>query len=283
MDAGPPALRWLSGELNAVAADQDGSNRAGRRVRRQAAESLTTAVALGFIDDVKESGMVYAGQFDDLRLLQPHSGNLYLNLLLDTPDWFAEQRRVMLVPALRDLYPQRPGLRDLADIRQIAEHEELETWELRLALFCALAQWGDRELIDGHLRELERAAANSDEEDRLGTVRELAQTHHLLRDYAASAAHYRKLLRGAERIGAVLAPADYYNAACSMSLTGDLGSALDELERCVKLMRSGTVDPSLLLKRALFEGDPEIANIRKTDRFADLLKIGFPEDGDRGQ
>ena len=277
LDAGVPALQWLSGKLRAAEKVGDGPDSQARRMQLRAVESLTTAVALGFVDRVQESGMFYAGQYNDLRLLKPYSGNLYLNLLLDTPDWFAEQRRVLLVPALRDLYPVSPGSTELADVREIAEHEELETWNLRLSLFCALAQWGDRELIDAHLVELKKRASKSDAEDRLGPTRELAQTYHLLRDHVTAARYFRELLRGAELTEVAVPPADYYNAACNMSLSGDLESALDELERCVKLMRSGTVDSSLMLERDLFELDPEIANVRKTERFAALLEAGFPD------
>lgn len=281
LEAGPAALRWLATKLRAAEPVGAGPDRQERRARLRALESLTAAVTLGFIDRAQETEMVYAGQYDDLRLLQPYSGNLYLNLLLDTPDWFAEQRRVLLIPALRDLYPSSPGPGELSDVREIAEHEDLEAWDLRLALFCALAQWGDRELIEAHLAELRERATDSDDEDRLGPIRELAGTHHLLRDYVTASGYYRELLRSAERIEVALSPSDYYNAACNMSLTGDLESSLEELERCVKLMRSGTVDSSLMLKRELFERDPEIANVRKTARFAALMAAGFPESNDK--
>ena len=157
-------------------------------------------------------------------------------------------------------------------MREIAEHEDLEAWPLRLALFCALAQWGDRELIEGHLDDLKRRASDSDLEDRLEPVREIAQTYHLLRDHKTAAKYYVELLRGAEQLELRVAPADYYNAACNMSLVGDLESALAELARCVDLLQSGSLDESLMLDRDLFERDPEIANVRKTARFQELLK-----------
>ena len=223
--------------------------------------------------------MIFAGQYDDLRVLQPYVGHLYLNLLLDTPQWFPDGRRPLLVPALRDLYPDSPGEDAVQAIREIAEEEGLEAWNLRLALFCALAQWGDRELIDARIREVEGELETGDVEDRLDATRTLAQTYYTLRDHVAAARWHRQFLRGAEESGFKLVPADYYNAACCMSLNGDLESSLNELERCVELMRSGTVDSSLMLERDLFERDPEIAGVRKTARFAALLKAAFP-DGD---
>lgn len=272
LDDGRPALQFLGGLLSEVEKVAPGSP---EERRRQALESLTAALALDYIERVQKSEMFYAGQYDDLRVLQPHVGNLYLNLLVETPDWFAEQRRPLLIPALRDLYPTSPSEALLRQLRDIAEDEELESWNLRLGLFCALAQWGDRELIDRYLAELQQRASRVDAEDRLEIDRTLARTYHLLRDYEAAAREYGRLLRNAEAGEIVVRPEDYYNAACSSSLTGDLESALRELERCVALLCSGTVDSSLMLKRDLFERDPELANIRKTKRFRDLVSKAF--------
>lgn len=280
LDDGRPALIWLGDLLREVEKVAPGSP---AEQRRRALESLTTAVALDFIDRVQKSGMFFAGQYDDLRVLQPHVGNLYLNLLLETPDWFAEPRRTLLIPALRDLYPTSPGEGPLRDVRDIAEDEELESWDLRLGLSCALAQWGDRELIDLHIRELRKRAALIDAEDRLEIDRTLAQTYHLLRDYEAAAREYRQLLRGAEAQKIRVRPEDYYNAACSASLIGDLESALDELAKCVALMRSETVDVSLMLKRDMFERDRELDNVRKTKRFAELVAMAFPPKQGKGK
>ena len=280
LDEGQPALAYLGKLLRSVQRVDPQSPDARRQ---RALESLTTAVALDFIERVQKSGMFYAGQYDDLRVLQPHVGNLYLNLLLATPDWFAEQRRVLLVPALRDLYPASPGEGVLRDVRDAAENEELESWALRLGLFCALAQWGDRELIDRHLTTLRKRASELDAEDRLEIDRSLAQTHHLLRDYVSAARSYRQLLRSAEAQKIQLRPEDYYNTACNLSRNGDLEAALDELAACVALMRSGTVDPSQMLKRDLFDRDPELDNVRKTKRFGELVAAAFPAEKDKGK
>jgi len=273
LDAGAPAMRHVARLVH----DTPGEDRVGRE-RLAALESLIAAAALDAIDRARESKMVYAGQYDDLRLLQPYAGRLYLRLLLDPPAWFRDDRRVTVVPALRDIFVESPGDDVVARVRDLAEDRAIEPWDLRMALVGALAQWGDRELAVEREKALIAELETGDDEDRVATLRQLTDFEYQLRDYPQAATRYREYTELAHEVGVSLQPLDYYNGACYLSLTGELEPALDELGKCVELMASGNVDPSHMIERRLFERDPELANVRNTERFSQLFRRAFPDD-----
>ena len=47
------------------------------------------------------------------------------------------------------------------------------------------------------------------------------------------------------------------------------------LEKCARMHASPHLDDSLRLKRSLFDTDPEIAVLRKDQRFAGILELAF--------
>ena len=105
------------------------------------------------------------------------------------------------------------------------------------------------------------------------------------RDYkAAAAAHRRFLAAAAEKEDYLLVPLDLYNAACCLNLAGEFAEAESRLRACFELQRSGRVDPSQLLKRKLFERDPEIEALRSTAMFREQFAETFPKkDGDEAR
>ncbi len=279
LEVGEPAFRALAGLLrNAV---ETGDQRSASGLT-----SVITRLCLSFMQREVESDMVYAGQYDRLRVLMPYTGRFYMGLLLDTPDWFPENQRWQVVAALRDLYPDSPGETALADMQIIAEDRDFETEALRVALTYGLAQWGRRDLVDRQIERLEKDGGEGDQEDQLFALKTLADVHYQIRDYKASARHYKEFLSRADESGFPIAPADYYNAACNFSLTGDLESAYQALESCAELQISDRVDSSLKLERNLFDNDPEIRAVRGTRRFEEIVQKAFgkKEDskGERG-
>ncbi len=283
LDEGAPALRRLERRLSEVG--PAAAETAAERTHRQRLESLAVAVSLGFLERAIDSEMVYAGQYEPLRALAPYSGRLFLNLLLQTPDWFPDNRRLQLVPALRDLFPESPGSVPVARMRDLAADTRTESFALRLVLGYALAQWGDPELADRRLAELESEKERGRGSDRLDALRSIADFHYNMRDYRRAARAHRAFLEESADSDFGLVPADYYNAACCLNLAGDLPAAIEMMDRCFDLQTSPHVDQSVKLARKLFENDPEIAPLRATPRFQRQLEqaFGAADDGKAGE
>lgn len=267
-------LPWLGAQLRA-AAPLDASKR-GTGLRR-----LTTHVLLGFVDRRKAGGMIFRGQYDPLAVLQPVAGEELFALLLDPPAWFADTRRVDLVPALADLQPRPPAPPVVEGIVALIEDREREPADLRFALSCLVWQWGREEFVEAELLRLRRASAEGDAEDRILFLRRIADVHYRIRDYERAADASRALQAMASSAGIPLTPTDWYWAACYHALADRPEEGFAALERCADLQASASVDASLKLPRALFEGDPEIASLRADPRFAALLARAFPPDPER--
>ena len=274
LEAGEPAFRALGEVLRKTTADQD-QHRAG------GLESVITRLFLEYIQREVDKEMVYAGQYDPLAALMPYSGRFYMGLLLNTPDWFPANLRWQVVAPLRDLYPTSPGALALADIQRIAEDERFETESVRVALAYALAQWGQRGIVEVQIASLKAQSDEGDVEDQLFALRSLADLNYQIRDYVESARLHKEFLGRALAQEFPLAPVDYYNAACNFCLIGDLESAFAALEACAELQLSDRVDSSLKLERSLFDEDPEIRIVRGTERFKRIVEKAFgKKDGD---
>lgn len=268
-EVGDKAMRHLA--LAATKA-REGTDRAKAR----ALDSVICHVGLHWLERVKQSKMVYAGQYSSLEQLQPTVGEFYLRLVIDTPQWFPDNRRIEVVPAIRDLYPKSPGEGVQEQIKQIAQNEDIEPLSLRTTLKYALAQWGDRSLVKDHIHKLTEEARSKDAETSMLALKTLADVYYQMRDYLTAGRMHNEFLTKAEAEDYYRVPADYYNAACCMSLSGNLLSALDLLDRCLKLNNSERVDESVKLRRHLFDNDPEIQAVRKTKRFRELVSAAFP-------
>lgn len=273
--AGLPVLRDLGDRLRTAQAAEAQAPADADRGAFHALRNLVQKVAIGFVKRAVDSEMFFAGQYDDLGVLQPYVGPFFFELVIDTPPWFHDDHRPWIVRALRDLYPKSVDDGLLRALRQIADDREFESEALREALTYALAQWGDRELLERRLQSVREQLGSGDAEDRGAALQREANLHYMARDYGKAARIQRHFLRSAEKEGLRLTPEDYYNAACSLCLSGDAEAAFAELERCVDLMRSGHVDASLQLKRTLFETDRDIAALRDSDRFRALVERAF--------
>jgi tetratricopeptide (TPR) repeat protein len=271
--AGEPGIAELAGRIAAVRRAQDSDS--ARRL-----SSVLTHLAVQYLDRVEKSGMSFAGQFAALAPLQPAIGRVYLDLLLETPDWFPQGNRARVVAPLRDLLTEPPEHAVMERLRQIAAAEDSETQALREAVGYALAQWGDRGPVDARLGGLaDQLASAGDAERRQALLVAMAEIHHRVRDYAKAADAYLEALRSGEREGAQLLPAQYYNAACSLAQAGRGDAALDELERCMALMRSERFDPSQLIEKRMLLEDRDLRPLRGNTRFEELLRAAFPETG----
>ena len=91
LDAGDAGLRALAETVRRTRPDQ--------RDRRIGVESLVATVVVGILERAHDSGMRFAGQYDRLRALQPYAGTFLVQLVVDTPDWFPDDMRALVVPA----------------------------------------------------------------------------------------------------------------------------------------------------------------------------------------
>ena len=269
-DVGAPAMRHLAAVATLARTGTD-------RAKARALNSLVVHVGLHWLDRVKQSRVIYAGQYGVLKHLQPMVGEFYLGLLVNTPDWFPDTRRIEVVPAIRDLYPKSPGEAVQERIKVIASNRDIEPARLRARLQYALAQWGDRSLVKDQIHKLTEQAQSKDAETSMLALKELAEIYYQMRDYLTASRTHQEFLTKAEAEDYSLVPGDYYNAACCMSLSGNLVSALDLLERCVKLNASERIDESVKLSRKLFDNDPEVRAVRNTARFKKLVESAFPK------
>lgn len=265
--------------LTEVAARAQAAQKADDRQVGRGLDSVIRHVTLAIVQREAESGMVYEGQYEVLRGLQPFAGKLLLQLLLDPPDWFDSQQRPGLIAPLRDVLPQSPGADVLEQLREIASDEQFESSALRQSLPFLLAQWGDRALIDARIASVKAEVddPNTKGERRAAQRYELADIYYTLRDYARAARIHVDMLRQAEADGVELQPNQYYNAACCLARSGAGDAALAELERAAKLMASGRVDRSQMIERKLFDRDPDLASVRGHARFAALVRVAFGE------
>ena len=258
----------------------------GQEKRQKAIDTLLQTYLAAFLQVQLQSGMQYAGQYAAMRKLMPFSGKAYLKFLMETPDWFHEDLRIPTVAALRDLYTEAPGESPMNELRKVAKDEEFEREALREAVAYALARWGDREFADKRLTAMKKEVENAKPEDKYEAQHKLADAYYALRDYDKAAAEWREMFAQAEKSGRTVVPNDYYNAACNMSLAGDVEGSLATIEKCLKIQGGGGVDPSRRVDEKLFRLDPDLANVRKNPRFAEIVKEAFSKgsankDGDK--
>lgn len=265
--AGKKGIAMLASELRAAGKDGD-------QKREAALHSLVGHLGLRWFVKVEKSKLVFAGQYDDLGALMPAIGDFYLGLLVQTPEWFPINERIKVIPALRDLYPKGPD-RVIRDQVEAMATDDKEPKHLRTGLAYALAQWGNRKLIRTEIRSLGKKSRSDDDETSILALRDLAEIYYKIRDYQIAAVTYRDFIRKSEAVDYYLVPVHYYNAACSMCLSGDRRSALDFVRRCLKLNKSSKIDSSMRMVRKQFENDPEIALVRKTSGFAEMLDKAF--------
>ncbi|MGE3173336.1 MAG: hypothetical protein AB7O97_11980 [Planctomycetota bacterium] len=272
LDAGPEALPWLGQRLRAAA----GATAASQSAQVRALHRLATDVVLGFVDRQRSSGVVHRGQYLPLRALDPFATQRLFDLLLRTPDWFSDTRRVHLVPALVDLQPGPPAPELLLGVTDLIENAEVEPADLRVALSCLVWQWGRKGYVEERAAALRQASAEGDVEDRLQPLRDLADLWYRVGEHAMASATHVTLAAMADSAHQQLTPTDWYWGACYLSLAGRVDDGIAALERCAALLADDAVEASRKLPRKLFETDPEIAALRADPRFAAILARAFP-------
>ena len=263
------AFPWLRNQLRA-ATDVASPSAKGLR-------SLLTDVVLGFVEQQRRSGVVYRGQYLALQELQPFAAELLFELLLRTPDWLADTRRVHLVPALADLQKTQPEPSALLGVVDLVEDVEIEPADLRNALAALLWQWGRKEHVEARARALRDQSGEGDAEDRVLAFRELGDLWYRVQEHKRAAAAHASLAALADSANLELLPTDWYWGACYNALAGKIDAGFAALNRCAELHASDRVDIVRKLPHALWQIDPDLAALRADARFAAVLKRAFPD------
>ena len=271
-----PSLAWVGRRLAEAA-------KTPLEPQSVAVERLATQVMLAFIDQKRKSGMVHRGQYAALEALQPFASRRLFELILQTPNWYFENRRAELIAPLVDLQPHAPDPAILAGLIDIIRDADGEMEDLRFGLACLAWHWGRREFVEKRVEELRRASTEGEAEDRFLALRNLSDIWYRVGEYERARVEHTSLTTMADRSGMRLSPTDWYWAACYNALSKHVDKGLDALDRCAQLQASDSVDESTKLPRTLFEKDPEIAPLRASPRFAEILARAFPQRPEQGR
>ncbi|MFY9346076.1 MAG: hypothetical protein WAT39_26535 [Planctomycetota bacterium] len=258
-------IAWLAAQL--PAAQQQPTT-----PRSKGVHGLLTHLALEYLRRQRASGITFVGQYDGLLPLQPVVGELLFGWLLATPDWYPHTHRIHLVAPLRDLNAKPPATERVDAIVQIVDNERIEPENLRRGLAALLWQWGTKQYAQAIVARLVATTGEGDGEDRVQTTLELADFHTQLREYKQAAAAHRSAQTLAKSAGVRLRPIAWYSAACVHSLLGDVDRGIAALAACADLLASPDLDESLRLPRAMFDTDPELANLRPHPRWSELVQ-----------
>ncbi len=241
LDLGPDALPASRAALERA------TNPAHRRalteiVRWQLAEKIRPALAAGI-----ESNLRFDGQYAALAKEGPEIRDTLLALLDDesTPPAL----RIASCQALADV-----GKREDVDRLRRLVRDPLFPPYLRDRVGMLLAILGDTYAVDRELDRLQGQLAAIDKTDRfyIPTNLRLAELFYQMRRYPSAVAAYDRILevyleyytqatknpRVSEEQKRALASEfalQYYNAACSQTLSGDLERAKSSLRECVQL------------------------------------------------
>ncbi|MGE0142486.1 MAG: hypothetical protein AB7I19_04425 [Planctomycetota bacterium] len=267
LDASKSGFEALRAELSSVNAED--------RNRRLALESLLQTTILQFIQTGLGASFRYAGQYADLRALEPHASRLLLELVIEPSDWFPSDQRGGLLPALRDILESPPADDILDRLEQMADDEDFEAEAFRYELMLAVAQWGRRKVLQKRLDVLVEIAGRRQTAEELGICRSLAQLHYDLRDYKTASTWWNQYQKGKAKLDDPLTAMDEYNIACCNALAGRIELALAAVERCAQAVRDGRNDSAAPVTGTMFDEDPDLRSIRDHERFGAARKHGF--------
>ena len=236
--AGSPALE-------AVRAARDGAD--DPDIRRAFEKAATWILAREIVPELErglESQLVYDGQYAGLERFGAEGVRALLAIVDDSATDLAV--RVVACRAIADVggASAAPALRRLHD-------DILLPQVLREQIGILLAVFGDTHAVEKELRDHERFARHEDTRVRLSSLQQLSNLHYRIRRYKKAVEYYeeiiaiyRDVLEAQERRDApeqVLEflrrelALQYYNAACSNTLHGDIEKAKDYLLRAVRV------------------------------------------------
>jgi tetratricopeptide (TPR) repeat protein len=217
-----------------------------------------------------ESTAIFAGQYAALNELGPAAREMISTWIVKPPPGGnPAELRAQSIRAVRDLVEGEAGDELAAKLRKVAT-DGVTAGDVRREAVYALAQFGDRSLIDPQIEAAQKQVESGSDAAKATALAELANIHYQLRDYDQAVAAYAQHLALIEA-GTITdvrnLPTLYYNACCSLALAGKTDAAFAHLEKAIEAgKKSGPPLP-----RRLLEVDMDIASLRGDPRFADVL------------
>jgi hypothetical protein len=254
------------------AAKQEAASSPLEALKKATAEELPKALR-AFVEDQISSNAIFAGQYAALKEV-PGCEALILEWISRPPTGTSRTPyRTACVRATRDIV-EKASEELLGKLSKIAA-ASYESGELRQECAYALAQFGQRQLIDARLSEIEKATQSEDVMMRGPALQALAEIRYNLREFPAAAAAHEGFLALVESkklpIDEQAQPTLFYNAACSHALAGDKEKALARVGNALEAWKKQGAIP-----RRLIETDMDLRSLRDDPKFKELLAAYLP-------
>jgi tetratricopeptide (TPR) repeat protein len=283
IEAGPDALDATL-KARDSAKDVDLKKALSRAATWQVARKVTPLLREGF-----ESQLTFAGQYVALRKEGPQVLEALLALVEDAAS--PGDIRLSACRALADVMDPRLEPEEAKGLGPIAQdpsllprlrklyHDILLPYLLQEPVGLLLAILGDTQAVDSELSRLEKLARSSNVAESIQSHIQLSHLYYQIRSYEKAVTSYDKILPFYERVlesqrerrvsREVIAgikkelALQYYNAACSSSLSGNLEKAKRFLRKAVELEATHFKN---------IEEDGDLANLRKAPGYAEFKK-----------
>lgn len=204
------------------------------------------------------TGAIFAGQYNGLALLGDDVRELILDLIENPPQDVSDPMRAAMMSALRDCC-RSLGDKDVARIRELLD-DEFEDENLQQMCEFVLYHFGHKDRLQ---KRIQQKVEQAEKENTIEAWAALAQFYWQMRDYAKAVEIYQKAAPLAKDLDERAQATFYYNMCCSQSLAGQLDGAFANLDTALSI--GGLADVLLIV-------DHDINNLRKDERFAELLK-----------
>lgn len=225
---------------------------------------------IAVIEDQIATQAIYAGQYKDLIPVREKATPLLSEWIIESPDRVKDdgQFRAACINVLRDLIEKDASEALAKSLLELAE-DQFEDQGVRDYAMYALAQFGNRKLVDARIAAAMKQTSLPDLNQQYRGWNALCDIYYQLRSYESAVQAYRKtitLLENAPQppagIGSV-----YYNFACSLALAGQTEEALQNVEKALKAAKTNGQP----LSRRMLDTDMDIVSLRKEERFAELI------------
>lgn len=280
------AIRWLliPSLLTFAASAQDNQKATaepttGKQTLIQALldadEADRPAALIAVIEEQIATRVVFATQYDALRPVTDTVLPLVTRWLDEAPEGAADGDvfRASCINVLRDLIKGDGSEALMKQLKGLAE-DVFEAQAVRRNSAFALAQFGDRSLIDAQIEQATKQTSGTNIQQQFNGWNTLADIQYNVRDYDAAVIAYRHaidILEKANQRGALTTM--YYNCACSLALGGHTDDAIGYIEKVLE----DADEAGLLRARQMLDTDMDIASLREVKRFQDLLVRYFGE------
>ena len=234
----------------------------------QADDDSRAKALMSFIQDQIDSGATYAGQYEGLAGGGEAVTALLQEWITDTPSEVFTQAafRTACMNALRDTVTEPSD--ELRAALEVLAADEFEEDQIKRNAMYALAQFGQRDLVDKLVQSAMKSTSATDLNQQYQGWSALSDIYHNLREYESAAKARKQMIRIFSAAGQPTPPGVYYNTACSLALSGNKDEAFELLQ---KAFEADSASGERQLGRRLVETDMDIASLREDERFGELF------------